>query len=251
MKLHYCFLKKFNNYFNRKIIKYNDIQDYIDHSDDSFIPVNSDGSMTQFDFNPNDNVITEIIVNDLNFEPDYFLLIDDESNIVSRWFVLEQKRNRNKQWLYHLRRDVIADNFNELLNAPIFVEKGMLREDDPFIVNDEGMSLNQIKKAEVKLIDKSRTAWIVGYLSKKSNIRVSFKENIDLKDYCDSNLINQKTEYRLCGTINHIGNINYGHYYAYIRIGEIWYEFNDSIVRKCYTMDYDNSSVCVLFYEKV
>ena len=89
------------------------------------------------------------------------------------------------------------------------------------------------------------------FLSKKSNIRVSFKENIDLKDYCDSNLINQKTEYRLCGTINHIGNINYGHYYAYIRIGEIWYEFNDSIVRKCYTMDYDNSSVCVLFYEKV
>ena len=88
-------------------------------------------------------------------------------------------------------------------------------------------------------------------LSMKSNIRVSFKEIIDLKDYCDTELINQKTEYRLFGTINHIGNINYGHYYAYIRIGEIWYEFNDSIVRKCYSMDYDSSSVCVLFYEKM
>ena len=89
------------------------------------------------------------------------------------------------------------------------------------------------------------------YLSMKSNIRVSFKEIIDLKDYCDTNLDGQNTKYRLRGTINHIGNINYGHYYAYIRIGELWYEFNDSIVRKCYSMDYDSSSVCVMFYEKM
>ena len=88
-------------------------------------------------------------------------------------------------------------------------------------------------------------------LSTKNDIRVSFKENIDLKDYCDNDLYKENTKYRLCGTINHIGNINYGHYYSFIRIGEIWYEFNDSIVRKVYSMDYDSSSVCVLFYEKI
>ena len=88
-------------------------------------------------------------------------------------------------------------------------------------------------------------------LSTKNDVRVFFKENIDLKDYCDNDLFKEKTKYRLCGTINHIGNINYGHYYSFIRIGEIWYEFNDSIVRKVYSMDYDSSSVCVLFYEKI
>ena len=88
-------------------------------------------------------------------------------------------------------------------------------------------------------------------LSIKNNIRVSFKEMIDLKDYCDTDLYKENTHYRLLGTINHIGNINYGHYYSYIRIGEIWYEFNDSIVQKVSRMDYDSSSVCVLFYEKI
>ena len=88
-------------------------------------------------------------------------------------------------------------------------------------------------------------------LSIKNNIRVSFKEMIDLKDYCDTDLYKENTQYRLLGTINHIGNINYGHYYSYIRIGEIWYEFNDSIVQKVSRMDYDSSSVCVLFYEKI
>ena len=89
------------------------------------------------------------------------------------------------------------------------------------------------------------------FLSKKNNIQVTIKEFIDLKDYCDNDLYKENTKYRLCGTINHIGNINYGHYYTYIRIGDIWYQFNDSIVKKVTTMDYESSSVCVLFYEKI
>ena len=85
----------------------------------------------------------------------------------------------------------------------------------------------------------------------KSSINVSFTEYINLKEFCDYDLYKDNTNYRLFGTINHIGNINYGHYYAYVRIGEIWYEFNDSIVRKINSMDFNSSSVCVLFYEKL
>ena len=88
-------------------------------------------------------------------------------------------------------------------------------------------------------------------LSIKNKISVKFEEIIDLKDYCDKDLYKENTKYRLCGTINHIGNINYGHYYAHIKIDDIWYEFNDSIVKKVNFMDYDSSSVCVLFYEKI
>jgi len=88
--------------------------------------------------------------------------------------------------------------------------------------------------------------------SMKSNCYVSFSEYIDLKEFCDYDLYKENTKYRLIGTINHIGNINYGHYYAYVRIGEMWYEFNDSIVKKMYSMDFkSSSSVCALFYEKV
>ena len=168
MKQHYCFLERFNNYFNRKIIKYETLLDYQNNSKDFFIPEDSQGNMTPFDFNPNDNVMTEIIANDIPFDPDYFLLLDDEQNIVQRWFVLEQKRNRQGQWLYTLRRDVVSDNLDTLETSPIFVEKGMLQEDDPFIVNSEGMNLNQIKKSETILKDLSNSAWIVGYIAKNA-----------------------------------------------------------------------------------
>ena len=122
------------------------LADYESASEDFFIPENNDSSMKSFDFNPNDNVTTEIIANDVPFNPDYFLLLDDDANIVQRWFILKQTRNRQGQWVYSLKRDVIADNLDTLKNAPIFVQKGMLAEDDPFIVNDEGMSLNQVKQ---------------------------------------------------------------------------------------------------------
>ena len=89
------------------------------------------------------------------------------------------------------------------------------------------------------------------YYSMKSSIYVSYNEYINLKEFCDYDLYKDNKEYRLFGTINHIGNINYGHYYAYVRIGEIWYEFNDSIVRKVNCMEMNSSSVCVLFYEKL
>lgn len=167
-KQHYCFLKKFNNYFNRKVIRYESLEDYQNASEDFFIPSMPNNSMMLFDFNPNDNVTTEIIVNEVPFDPDYFLLLDTDGEIVSRWFVLEQKRNRQGQWLYQLKRDVVSDFINTLNDAPIFVEKGMLQEGDPFIVNDEGMSLNQIKRDELPIVDKSKTAWIVGYMAKNA-----------------------------------------------------------------------------------
>ena len=184
MKRCYCLLERFNNYFNRKIIRFDSLSDYQFASKDSFIPVNTDGSMSHFDFNPNDNVTAEIIVNNVPFDPDYFLLLDDDANIVQRWFVMEQRRNRQGQWLYTLRRDVVADNLGNLEEAPVFVEKAMLKEDDPFIVNSEGMSLNQIKKSETLLKDKSNTAWIVGYMARNIggqdiNIQVP-AENINI-----------------------------------------------------------------------
>lgn len=186
MKLHYCFLERFNNYFNRKIIKYGTLLEYQNNSKSFFIPEDTHGAMMPFDFNPNDNVMTEIIANEVPFDPDYFLLLDDDSNIVQRWFVLEQKRNRQGQWVYTLRRDVISDNLENLSDSPIFVQKGMLPDDDPMIFNNEGMIFNQIKKNEVVLKDLSKSSWVMCYLAKNlisADVTVDVPAETDIGEF--------------------------------------------------------------------
>ena len=148
-------------------------------------------------------------------------------------------------------------SFQKLLDIPLLLPNKGLRISLSSLINE------YFKEEELEWSSKCENCKILNeivifslqrfdpVLSIKNNIRVSFDEVIDLKDYCDIDLYKENTKYRLLGTINHIGNINYGHYYAYIRIEEIWYEFNDSIVSKAYKMDFDNSSVCVLFYEKL
>ena len=166
-KQHYCFLERFNNYFNRKLIRYDAWEDYQANSQACFIPIDDNGRMLPFDFNPNDNITTEIIANEVPFDPDYFLLLDDEENIVSRWFVLEQKRNRKGQWLYFLRRDVLADSYNELLNTPLYVERGIINNlNSPLLMNNEDLRVNQIKKEEILLKDQSKSPWLVMYIKK-------------------------------------------------------------------------------------
>ena len=166
-KQYYCFLERFNNYFNRKLIRKSSLEDYQDASFNFFIPEEANGNMTPFDFNPNDNITTEIIANNVPFDPDYFLLLDAEQNIVQRWFVMEQKRNRQGQWLYFLRRDVLADSLDELKDAPVFVEKGMIMDPaSPLLMNNEDVRPNQIKKKEVLLKDKTECPWLVIYLKK-------------------------------------------------------------------------------------
>lgn len=163
----YCFLEKFNNYFNRKLIRLATIADYEDAAADFFVPVDSEGAALSFDFNPNDNITTEIIANTVPFDPDYFLLLDENGGIVSRWFVLEQVRNRQGQWVYSLRRDVLADSYDQVREAPAYVEKGVIGDlDDPLLLNQEGVMVNQIKREEILLKDKTGVPWLVMYLKK-------------------------------------------------------------------------------------
>lgn len=155
-----CFLKKFNNYFNRIIKGYETLAEYQSAAADYFLydkPIN---------YNPYDNVSTELIMNDCDFDPDYVLILNSELSIVARWFVLESVFTREKQRKFTLRRDVIYDNKEALKQSPIFIQKAMLEETDPFILNSEGMSFNEIKTSETLLKDKTGCAWIIGYVAK-------------------------------------------------------------------------------------
>ena len=207
MKVYYCLLEKFNNYFNRKVIRYETLSDYVTASEDYLIPSKSDGSYIPFDFNPDNNVSTEVIINDLEFDPDYMLVIDSDDNILSRWFVLEQKRNRNGQWVYSLRRDVISDNIEPLMTAPVFVQKGIVPDTNALVLNPEGMSFNQIKSEETLLRDKSETSWLVAYIAKNfdaADLPVDVP-TIDIENYYNLSTIASDlgiTEAQLAARVN-------------------------------------------------
>ena len=86
----------------------------------------------------------------------------------------------------------------------------------------------------------------------KINKTIKFEEIIDLKSFCDFDFFNGgeiKTKYRLFGISNHSGMINYGHYYSYTKVGDNWYEFNDSLVKPI-NLPLMSRAAYFFFYEK-
>lgn len=184
------FFKGYNNYKNRQV-KFSDaLSDYTSNYTFSQ-PLNSTfTTTTAVDFNENDGVETECVVNwkpSPMFEPDYMLVVTNDGNntIVSRWFVMEWVRTRSNQYRATLRRDVIADNYNDLQTVPLFVQKGILRDDNPLIYTKESLEVNQIKKEEVLLKDETEKSWIVGYF----NSTLGSTANVSSKKYSGEKII--------------------------------------------------------------
>lgn len=157
----------YNNYYNRTIKRESttDAYDRIASHVQEFYDIQ---------FNPNDGINTEQIVSwvNNNWTPDYLVVYDDtlapNIAIQSRWFVMEWVRTRGGQYKATLHRDVIADNYDDVVSAPCFIKRAIAQENNPLILNSEGMTYNQIKKEEILLKDISETPWIVGYINKKS-----------------------------------------------------------------------------------
>ena len=161
-------LLHYNNYFNRIIKKENTIADY-KAADADYKEVSN------INFNPGDGVNTGLVLglgqNGSLFEGDEFdylvayKVVNNESIIDSRWFITEQDRQRAGQYELTLKRDVLADNYADVINSPIFLEKGFINDvNDPLLYNSESMNLNQIKQFEVPLKDETESGWVVGYI---------------------------------------------------------------------------------------
>lgn len=170
---------KYNNYYNR-IVKYEaNVDNYMKYVIASIFNAN---------FKPNDNVNTQFVFNYdsalQNKGGDYVLVTNDDATEVSRWFIMESVRLLNGQYRLTLRRDLIVDNLEILLDAPCFIEKATLDNSNPLIFNNENMSFNQIKTSETLLKDKTGCAWIVGYAAKGSTTeQLSWTDRNPQSDY--------------------------------------------------------------------
>jgi len=56
--------------------------------------------------------------------------------------------------------------------------------------------------------------------------------------------------YRLFGIVNYIGDGEGGHYYAFVKYGDKWWEVNDSYIKEVGTLSKKYVMPFMLFYEK-
>lgn len=209
------FFKNYNNYFNR-IVKH----DYSKTTMNKYETIDK----TNINFNEQDGLCTEAVVNwTENWAPDYLMvnpIIPDGANaewiVNSSWFVIEWKKIRLNQYRAILRRDLLADNYDAIMESPCFIEKGWVPNTDPAVFNKENMTVNQIKTRETLLKDDSGTAWIVGYIAQDhtalSNKTFTLNPEVDMvisgnfsdwayADWCDGlehfSFDADKTNYRI------------------------------------------------------
>lgn len=154
-------LLKYNNYYNRILKGYANIDGYK-------LAVGTSGyaEVGGVNFNPRDGINTYHTVNTA-FDFDYMLVFDDTEpyTIRSRWFAIDSQYENLLQRTVTLRRDVLYDYSGSYGTAPAFIEKGAVSSSDSAIYNSENMGFNQILKSTTFIKDASESKWIVAYLS--------------------------------------------------------------------------------------
>ena len=185
-------LYNYNKYYNRiikKLATYNDYKALITSVGNT--PAQLLGfEITEANFYYADGVFAKHVINIdpkndpiilQSDQPDYivqeetFKQGETEVTKVSRWFVLEADRVRGCQYELTLRRDLLADYYEQVIEAPVFIEKGHVHRNlginDPAIFNRENMTYNQIKKNELLLnfnkLSGKGGGWVVGYIAKE------------------------------------------------------------------------------------
>lgn len=158
------YLLHYNNYYNRLVKRLGTVAEYTALGSDVVL-----GNIPGVNFIPNDFVNTSQVVNWKGKDPDYVLVVENDE-IVSRWFVVETRRTTMGQLELTLHRDLVVDFYNETIQAPCFIEKATIRdpETNDLIFNNEQMSYNQIKTKETLLTDQSEIPWICVYAARYS-----------------------------------------------------------------------------------
>ena len=172
--MHTIWLLQYNNYYNRIVKKEENLSDYQGYQvkyKGQIADSNGNTAVIQdVNFITGDFVDTTLVVNWGGDLPDYLLVIDEDNNIYSHWFVVDSIKTRASQLNLTLHRDLVVDFYGELTDekTSIFVEKANVPASNDLIFNSENMSFNQIKKKETLLKDNSECPWICIYAASKN-----------------------------------------------------------------------------------
>lgn len=157
---------QYNNYFNRQTKPHRTITSW-------FLPYQIGSTVGVQLFNYGDGVDTTQVVNtsawtNENRVPDYCVVEDQAGGSRQYWYVVEWKYLRRGQYEATLKRDVLSENYDIIITAPMLIKKGTVYEDDSAIFNSEGQAYNQIKSSETLLYDETGCPWVVGYIPRNS-----------------------------------------------------------------------------------
>lgn len=160
------YILRYNNYINRILKRGLSLSEYDLSNTCVYIKEN-------INYVPGDDITTRqnITGDDTNVyfgNGDYALYVDNDQ-IVSRWFIIENVRKTYNSYDLSLRRDVLADFYDKIIDSPLFIKKGIVPPDNPFVFNSEPVLTNEIKQNEILLEDKTHVPWIVIYYARKSN----------------------------------------------------------------------------------
>ena len=154
---------QYNNYFNRQTKPHRTVTNW-------FLPYQIGSTVGVQLFNYGDGVDTTQVVNtsawaNENRVPDYCVVEDQTNSSRQYWYVVEWKYLRRGQYEATLKRDVLSENYDLIITAPMLIKKGTVASsNDPAMFNSEGQAYNQIKSDEVPLYDATGCPWIVGYV---------------------------------------------------------------------------------------
>lgn len=157
---------QYNNYFNRQTKPHRTVTSW-------FLPYQIGSTVGVQLFNYGDGVDTTQVVNtsawvNENRVPDYCVVENQTDGSRQYWYVVEWKYLRRGQYEATLKRDVLSENYDIIITAPMLIKKGTVYEDDSAIFNSEGQAYNQIKSSETLLYDETGCPWVVGYVPRNS-----------------------------------------------------------------------------------
>ena len=178
------YLFNYNNYFNRIVKKKNTLVEY-------GTPIYSliETSTKKVNFNYNDGVRTEHVINYDGSDGDYLIVCDNENNIVSRWFVIENVRVRGGQHKLSLKRDLMVDFLDAIRANPMLVNRGYITNvDNPLMLNSEGMDFNQVKTYEYPLKDILQVPWYVLYFKRDAEPKTIAYDSTAQPDFFEPNI---------------------------------------------------------------
>lgn len=159
-----AYLLNYNGYGSRIIKRESSLDDYMPFLVQSVQATN---------FWPGDGVNAELVINSAPYRQDftgnYMIIADQGTGSMMRYFVMESEQTRGGQMRFTLRRDLVADFYDDFMAATAFIEKATLLPGDPLIYNPENMDFNQIKKNESILKDSTGCEWLVGYITRGSS----------------------------------------------------------------------------------